>query len=63
MLQPFIAAAGAAEKDVALRRGTIERRLQQLIDLVPAFGVHSGPAGQLAIQPPLAVLQPIVLWV
>ena len=28
------------QKDVSLRCGTIQRRLQELIDVVPAFGVH-----------------------
>ena len=41
VLQLLVAAAGAPQKDVALRRGTIERRLQQLIDVIPAFVVHS----------------------
>ena len=40
VLQLLVAAAGAAQKDVALRCGTIQRRLQELIDVVPAFGVH-----------------------
>ena len=39
--QLFVAAAGAPQKHVALHCGNVERGLQQLIDVVPAFVVHS----------------------
>ena len=41
VLQLLVAAAGAPQKHVAIRRGKIQRRLQQLIDVIPAFLIHS----------------------
>ncbi len=40
LLQLLVAAAGALQEHVPLRDRRIERRLQQLIDVVPAFVVH-----------------------
>jgi hypothetical protein len=45
LLQLLVVAAGASQKTVALRRGSIERGLQQPIDEVPAFVVHVCRAG------------------
>ena len=40
VFQPFVAAARVAKIGVALYRGNVERGLQQLIDVIPAFIVH-----------------------
>ena len=41
VLEVLVAVAAAPQKRVALRGRAFERRLQQLIDVVPAFVVHS----------------------
>jgi hypothetical protein len=40
VFQPLVAAAGVAKIRVALYCGNVERGLQQLIDVIPAFIVH-----------------------
>ena len=40
VFQPLVAATRVAKIGVALYRGSVERGLQQLIDVIPAVTVH-----------------------